>query len=98
MAVSGRAEWEALPQSKRRDAGLQPEDAEDRTYGCRASSPEACGKHGMPACCAFVRTDGICLAPRRSWAKLYRKLLADAEPVPESADAEPLTESDNPDP
>ncbi|MDG2306107.1 MAG: hypothetical protein P8R42_15950 [Candidatus Binatia bacterium] len=76
MEVPPRDDWDAIPQSKRRQAALQPGDAEDRTFGCRASNPEVCGKHRMPSVCAFVREDGMCLAPPRSWAKLYPKLLA----------------------
>jgi len=84
MEASGREEWDAIPQNRRRHAPLQPEDAADRTFGCRASNPEACGKHGMRSVCAFVRDDGMCLAPPRSWAKQYPKLLeAAAESTPE---------------
>ena len=77
--ATGRKEWDALPQAQRRHAALQPEDAADRTFGCRAANPEACGKHGMRLACAFVREDGMCLAPPRSWAKLYPKLSADRD-------------------
>ena len=74
--VADREEWDAIPQNQRRHAALQPEDAADRTFGCRASNPDACGKHGMRLVCAFAREDGSCLAPPRSWAKQYSKLLA----------------------
>ncbi len=77
MEALNRDEWEALPQCKRRQAPLWPDDRDDRTYGCRASNPDACSKHRMPKVCAFAREDLICLAPPRSWAKLYQKLLAE---------------------
>ena len=73
---TGRTVWDEIPQSLRRHAALQPEDTAERTFGCRASNPDACGKHGMRLVCAFVREDGLCLAPPRSWAKQYPKLLA----------------------
>ena len=49
-------------------------DTEEQTYGCRHSNPSICGRNRMPEVCAFVRQDGMCLAPPRSWPKQYRKL------------------------
>jgi hypothetical protein len=76
-----REAWDALPQSKRLQAPLQPEDELGCTWGCRHSNPDVCGKHRMPKVCAFVREDGRCLAPPRSWAKQHTKLLAGRAPL-----------------
>lgn len=56
------------------DAPLKAKDGEKQTEGCRHTNPDICAKHSLPAVCAFVRTDGICHAPSRSWAAQYRKL------------------------
>jgi len=53
---------------------LLAQDSEFRTVGCRHTNPNACAKHSLRGVCAFVRDDGFCLAPRRSWPKQYRKL------------------------
>jgi hypothetical protein len=53
---------------------LLPQDSECQTIGCRHTNPNACSKHSLRDVCAFVRNDGICLAPRRSWPEQYRKL------------------------
>jgi Type I restriction modification DNA specificity domain len=58
-----------------RSAPLHPEDCETRTVGCRHTNPDICSKNEMPNVCAFVRADGICLAPPSSWPKQYRHLI-----------------------
>jgi hypothetical protein len=58
---------------------LHPNDSEDKTYGCRHSNPDICGKNSMLNVCAFVREDGICLEPLKSWKKQYRKLQKSGE-------------------
>lgn len=55
-------------------APLKPKDTAKQTEGCRHSNPQICGNHSIPEVCAFVRSDGICLAPPRSWAKQYEHL------------------------
>ena len=54
---------------------LEPRDTVEQTVGCRHTNPDICAKHSMPAVCAFVRPDGLCLAPPKSWPKQLRKLL-----------------------
>jgi hypothetical protein len=60
-------------------APLHPIDTEEQTYGCRHTNPIICGKNKMPDICAFARSDGICLAPPRSWLKQYQKLKQELE-------------------
>ncbi|MBN1189476.1 MAG: hypothetical protein JXA46_06980 [Dehalococcoidales bacterium] len=55
-------------------APLRPGDTETQTVGCRYTNPDICAKHSLPAVCAFVRKDGICLSPPKSWAKQYKRL------------------------
>jgi len=57
---------------------LQPEDTATQTVGCRRSNPDTCMKHSLRAVCAFVRADGICLAPPQLWAEQFRKVKGDA--------------------
>ena len=57
------------------DAPLQPGDGETRTLGCRLGNPNSCLRHSVQDQCAFVREDGICLAPPPSWKKQYARLL-----------------------
>jgi len=71
--------WEALPQAKRFHAPLQAGDTEEVTRGCRHTDPDICSKNSMPGVCAFVREDGMCHAPPRSWRRQYAKLKALAE-------------------
>jgi len=56
------------------DAPLRARDAEKQPEGCRHTNPDICAKHSLQEVCAFVRADGICLAPSRSWAAQYKKL------------------------
>lgn len=60
---------------------LKPGDNAEKTVGCRHTQPEICGKNRMPKVCAFVRDDGVCLAPPASWKKQFLKLKLDAEKV-----------------
>lgn len=53
---------------------LLTQDSEVQTLGCRHTNPDICSKHSLPKVCAFVRSDGLCLAPPTTWAKQYRKL------------------------
>ena len=53
---------------------LQEGDSETQTVGCRHTNPDICAKNSMPGKCAFVSSDGICLAPPRSWKLQYSKL------------------------
>jgi len=52
-------------------------DTETETHGCRHTNPDICAKNRMPNKCAFVRADGMCLAPPASWKKQYAKLKAE---------------------
>ena len=40
----------------------------------RCSNPRFCSENNMAGVCAFVRDDGMCLAPPRSWKELVAKL------------------------
>jgi len=53
---------------------LHPLDSEVHTFGCRHTNPRACAKNSLQGICAFVRGDNLCLSPRRSWPKQFRKL------------------------
>lgn len=55
-------------------APLHPLDTVERTFGCRHTNSIICSRNSMPDVCAFVREDGICLAPPRSWPKQFVKL------------------------
>ncbi len=68
--------FDELPQSKRFHAPLQPGDSVETTVSCRHTSPDVCGKNSMEKICAFVRDDGMCLAPPASWKKQFAKLSA----------------------
>ncbi len=54
---------------------LKPADSDTQTEGCRHSNPDNCASHSLPNICAFVRRDGMCLRPPRSWPKRYKLLL-----------------------
>jgi hypothetical protein len=58
-------------------APLKPNDTPEQTVGCRHTQPSICAKNSMPKVCAFVRLDGLCLAPPMSWKKQFLKLKAD---------------------
>lgn len=53
---------------------LKPKDTATQTEGCRRTDPVSCGNNSLPEVCAFVRKDGICLKPSRSWQKQYDHL------------------------
>jgi hypothetical protein len=57
-------------------APLKLGDSSTRTVGCRHTNPDICAKNSMQNVCAFVRSDGICLAPPASWKKQFVKLKA----------------------
>ena len=64
-----------IPQSRRFHAPLDSMDTATQTVGCRHTSPDICAKNSMNTVCAFVRSDGMCLAPPLRWPKQYQKLL-----------------------
>lgn len=53
---------------------LRPEDTPTQTYGCRAYNPDICANADTQKICAFVRPDGICKRPPRTWKKQYKIL------------------------
>ena len=60
-------------------AALKPFDSESQTQGCRHTNPDICANHSLPQKCAFVREDGICFLPPKSWPKQYRQLRKTSE-------------------
>ena len=58
-------------------APLNSQDTEIQTLGCRRTNPENCGSNSMVNFCAFVRDDGLCQSPPRSWKRRYRGLLSE---------------------
>ena len=60
-------------------ASLKPLDSESQTQGCRHTNPDICANHSLPQKCAFVREDGICFLPPKSWPKQYRQLRKTSE-------------------
>ncbi len=66
MPTKGNAEAARAP--------LHPKDTVKQTIGCRHTQPEVCGKNSMPKVCAFVRQDGMCLSPPKSWPMQFKKL------------------------
>jgi len=60
------------------DHPLHAGDTATQTVGCRRSNPGTCMKHSLRAVCAFVRVDGICLEPPKTWPRTFRRLTADA--------------------
>lgn len=69
------SDFASLPQSEKFHAPLQPGDTPVRTVGCRHTSPVICRNNGLQGECAFVREDGVCRRPPKSWAKQYRRLV-----------------------
>lgn len=55
-------------------APLNPQDTEDKTYGCRANNPDICANCYLDGICAFVTDDSICYKPSKAWKKQYEKL------------------------
>ena len=53
---------------------LRAGDTPEQTVGCRHTNPDICAKNRTPKICAFVRADGICMCPPKSWAKQFVKL------------------------
>lgn len=58
-------------------APLSENDQEDQTEGCRHTNPDICGNHSLEEVCAFVRKDGMCLLPPKSWPKQFARLNAE---------------------
>ena len=61
-------------------APLRPEDNEARTVGCRHTNPYICSKNDLSYVSAYLRLDGMCLAPPKSWPKQYRRLSEETDP------------------
>ena len=55
-------------------APLKPKDTESQTEGCRHTNPDICKNNALPDYCAFVRVDGMCLKPPKSWPKQFLNL------------------------
>lgn len=55
-------------------APLKPNDSSTQTEGCRHTNPSICGNNSLPDVCAFVREDGMCMRPPKSWPKQYERL------------------------
>lgn len=72
--ISSDSQFENTPQAKRFHAPLQDGDTVEMTVGCRHTNPDICRNNSMPNVCAFVRDDGYCHAPPKSWPKQYEKL------------------------
>lgn len=53
---------------------LSDKDSHVQTHGCRHSNPDICKNNSTRGKCAFVREDGICHLPPRSWRKLFLEL------------------------
>ena len=62
-------------QAQRFHEPLEEQDTKTQTVGCRRTNPDICAKHSMHSVCAFVRADGMCLAPPTSWPKQFEKLV-----------------------
>ena len=61
-------------QAKRCHEPLLEGDSAECTVGCRLTNPDICAKHSIPAVCAFVRDDGMCHEPPKTWAKQFVRL------------------------
>ena len=71
----------SVSQAQRFHEPLDARDTPEQTVGCRHTNPDICAKHSLPAACAFVRADGVCKAPPKSWPKQFEKLrVAAVEP------------------
>lgn len=53
---------------------LKHDDSSEKTVGCRHTNPAICAKNSLSNVCAFVRHDGMCMAPPVSWKKQFLKL------------------------
>jgi hypothetical protein len=67
-----------MTQADRRNLPLQAGDTATQTVGCRRANPGLCAKHSLRSVCAFVRADGICVEPPRTWSDRFRKLKEEA--------------------
>ena len=65
---------EDMPQSKRFHAPLREGDTAEITSGCRHTNPDVCRNNSMNGICAFVRVDGMCSQPPKSWPRQFVKL------------------------
>lgn len=68
-----------IPQSRMFHQPLQAGDTETATVGCRHTNPAICSKNELENVCAFARSDGMCLAPPKSWAAQYFRLCTRGE-------------------
>lgn len=57
-------------------APLNRKDSESQTVGCRHTNPDICRNNSLDGICAFVREDGMCVCPPKSWPKQFQKLKA----------------------
>jgi hypothetical protein len=53
---------------------LSEQDTLLKTLGCRHSNSDICKNNSTEGQCAFVRSDGMCLTPPRSWKKIFDEL------------------------
>lgn len=64
--------------SKQKSVGfhspLNKNDTQKETMGCRHTNPDICSKNSLEGVCAFVRNDGVCKSPPKTWAKQYVKI------------------------
>ena len=51
-------------------------DTELQTVGCRAFNPNHCKNNSTEKRCSFVREDGLCFLPPKSWKKIFAELKA----------------------
>jgi hypothetical protein len=65
----------SIDQARRFHDPLDGRDTPDQTVGCRHTNPDICAKHSISLVCAFVRADGMCLSPPKSWPKQFKVLL-----------------------
>ena len=62
-----------------RDARLHPMETQTQMFGCRLFNPDACVKNSLRQVCAFVREDGLCQSPPRTWPRLFQTLKEKSE-------------------
>lgn len=72
--IDAEAGGEEMAQADKFHAPLHAQDSPTVTHGCRHTNPDICRKHSMPGVCAFVRADGLCQAPPRTWPRQYEAL------------------------
>jgi hypothetical protein len=53
---------------------LSPQDSIYQTLGCRHFNANFCENNASSGRCAFVRDDGVCITPPKSWSWIYKEL------------------------